>query len=66
MRYNNKLNYIFNLIYILFFSSVANAAETVPQAALGLPGWIGMSSGLVVLWLILRFYGKLSYEPQAG
>ena len=29
--------------------------------ALGVPWWIGMTLGLVVLWLILRFYGKPSY-----
>ena len=34
--------------------------------ALGSPWWIGMSLGLVVLWLILRFYGKQSYETQTG
>jgi len=36
------------------------------MTALGSPWWLGMSVGLVVLWLILRFYGKLSYEPQAA
>jgi len=36
------------------------------MSALGSPWWIGMSLGLLVLWLILRFYGKPSYEPQAG
>jgi hypothetical protein len=34
--------------------------------ALGSPWWLGMSLGMVVLWLILRFYGKLSDQPQAG
>ncbi len=34
--------------------------------SLGAPWWLGMSLGLLVLWLIIRFYGKLSYEPQAG
>ena len=34
--------------------------------ALGPPWWVGMLAGLVVLWLILRFYGKPSYEPQPG
>jgi Na+/H+ antiporter NhaC len=34
------------------------------MTALGAPWWLGMSLGLVVLWMILRFYGKLSYEPQ--
>ncbi len=32
------------------------------MTALGSPWWIGLSLGLVILWLILRFYGKLSYE----
>jgi Na+/H+ antiporter NhaC len=36
------------------------------MTALGSPWWLGMSLGLVVLWLILKFYGKPSYEPQAG
>ena len=34
--------------------------------ALGSPWWLGMTLGLAVLWLILRFYGKLSDEPQAA
>ena len=34
--------------------------------ALGLPWWISMSLGLAILWLLLRYYGELSYEPQAG
>ena len=29
--------------------------------ALGPPWWIGMTLGLAVLWLILRYIGKLSY-----
>jgi len=36
------------------------------MTALGTPWWIGMTLGLVILWLILKFYGKLSYEPQPG
>ena len=36
------------------------------MTALGSPWWVGMSIGLLVLWLILRFYGKLSQAPQAG
>jgi Na+/H+ antiporter NhaC len=36
------------------------------MTALGSPWWLGMSLGLIVLWLILKFYGKLSYEPQTG
>ncbi len=36
------------------------------MTALGSPWWLGMSIGIVVLWLILRFYGKLSREPQPG
>ncbi len=36
------------------------------MTALGSPWWLGMSLGLIVLWLILRFYGKLSYEPQSA
>lgn len=36
------------------------------MTALGSPWWFGMSLGLLILWLILRFIGKPSYEPQAG
>ena len=36
------------------------------MTGLGSPWWLGMSLALVVLWLILRFYGKPSHEPQAG
>jgi Na+/H+ antiporter NhaC len=36
------------------------------MTALGSPWWLGMTLGLVVLWLILRFYGKLSDQPQAA
>ena len=32
------------------------------MTALGSPWWLGMSLGLLILWLILRFYGKLSHE----
>ena len=35
------------------------------MTALGSPWWLGMLIGVVVLWLILRFYGKLSREPLA-
>jgi hypothetical protein len=34
--------------------------------ALGPPWWIGMAIGLLVLWLILRFYGKPSYAVDTG
>ena len=36
------------------------------MTALGSPWWVGMSIGLLVLWLTLRFIGKPSYAPQAG
>jgi Na+/H+ antiporter NhaC len=36
------------------------------MTALGSPWWIGMSLGLIVLWLVLRFIGKPSYMPQTG
>ena len=36
------------------------------MTALGSPWWLGMSIGLVVLWLIIRFFGKPSREPQAA
>lgn len=34
------------------------------MTALGSPWWLGISIGLVVLWLILRFYGKPSRLAQ--
>jgi len=36
------------------------------MTALGSPWWLGMSLGLVALWLILRFFGKHSTEPQSA
>lgn len=36
------------------------------MTALGSPWWLGISIGLIVLWLILRFYGKPSRLPQAA
>ncbi len=36
------------------------------MTALGSPWWLGMSLGLLVLWLILRYFGKLSCQPQIG
>jgi len=35
------------------------------MTAMGSPWWLGMSLGLVILWLILKFYGKSASEPQA-
>jgi len=34
--------------------------------SLGPPWWLGMTLGLVVLWLILRFYGEPSYAESPG
>ena len=36
------------------------------MTALGSPWWLGMSLGLIILWLIIRFIGKPSFAPQAG
>jgi Na+/H+ antiporter NhaC len=36
------------------------------MTALGVPWWIGMTVGLILLWLILRFFGQYSYQPQTG
>jgi Na+/H+ antiporter NhaC len=36
------------------------------MTALGSPWWIGMSLGLISLWLILRFIGKPSQVPITG
>jgi Na+/H+ antiporter NhaC len=36
------------------------------MTALGSPWWLGIGIGLVVLWLILRFYGKPSYQGSAS
>jgi len=35
------------------------------MTAMGSPWWLGMTLGLTVLWLILRFYGKPSQVPLA-
>lgn len=34
--------------------------------SLGAPWWLGLSLGLGILWLILRLFGKLSYQQPAG
>jgi Na+/H+ antiporter NhaC len=34
------------------------------MTALGSPWWLGLSLGLLVLWLILKFYGKPSMLPE--
>jgi len=36
------------------------------MTALGAPWWLGMSLGLAILWLILKYFGKTSQLPQAG
>lgn len=36
------------------------------MTALGSPWWLGISIGLILLWLILRLFGKTSDVPQAG
>jgi len=36
------------------------------MTALGSPWWLGMSLGLIVLWLILRFYGQPTHLTQAA
>ncbi|MCP4044976.1 MAG: Na+/H+ antiporter NhaC family protein [Gammaproteobacteria bacterium] len=53
------------LPYALTVGGTAILIGSIPTA-LGLPWWLGMSVGLLILWLILKFYGKPSYEPQAG
>ena len=52
------------LPYAMTVGGVAILFGTI-MTALGSPWWIGMSLGLLILWLIIRFYGKLSYESQA-
>jgi Na+/H+ antiporter NhaC len=34
------------------------------MTALGSPWWLGISLGLIILWLILKFFGKVSYATQ--
>jgi len=51
--------------YAMTVGAVAILFGTI-MSALGSPWWIGLSLSLVILWLILRFYGKLSYESHAG
>ncbi|NOR18740.1 MAG: Na+/H+ antiporter NhaC family protein, partial [Xanthomonadales bacterium] len=53
------------LPYALTVGGVAILFGSI-MTALGTPWWIGMTLGLVILWLILKFYGKQSYEPQPG
>jgi len=53
------------LPYAMTVGGVAILIGSIPTA-LGLPWWLGMSIGLLILWLILKYYGKPSYEPQAG
>jgi len=53
------------LPYALTVGAVAVLFGSI-MTALGSPWWLGMSLGLVILWLILRFYGKLPYAPQTG
>jgi len=36
------------------------------MTALGSPWWLGIGIGLLVLWLVLRFYGKPSYQESAS
>ena len=47
--------------YAMTVGGVAILFGTI-MTALGSPWWIGMSLSLLILWLIIRFYGKLSYE----
>ncbi len=53
------------LPYAMTVGGVAILIGSIPTA-LGLPWWLGMTVGLLILWLILKYYGKPSYEPQAG
>jgi len=53
------------LPYAMTVGGTAILIGSIPTA-LGLPWWLGMSVGLLILWLILKFYGKPSYVPQTG
>jgi Na+/H+ antiporter NhaC len=53
------------LPYAMTVGGVAILLGSV-MTALGSPWWVGMSLGLLILWLILRFYGQLSDTPQVG
>jgi Na+/H+ antiporter NhaC len=53
------------LPYAITVGSVAILLGSI-MTALGSPWWFGMSLGLVVLWAILRYFGKLPDEPGAG
>ena len=50
MLYNNKLSFIFNVLYLLVFSSLANAAETTPLAA---GSWIAIVPPLLTIAVAL-------------
>jgi Na+/H+ antiporter NhaC len=53
------------LPYALTVGGVAILFGSI-MTALGTPWWLGIAIGIVVLWLILRFYGELSREPQTA
>ncbi len=52
MLYNKTLKYILYVIYLLFFSTIANAAESVPQAA---GSWFSILPPLLTIAVALAF-----------
>jgi len=50
MLYNNKINNIVYVLYLLFFSTIANAAETEPQAA---GSWLAIVPPLLTIAIAL-------------
>lgn len=53
------------LPYAMTVGTTAILAGSV-LTALGSPWWLGISLGLAILWLILRYFGKHSNQPQGG
>jgi hypothetical protein len=52
MLNNNMLKYTLYVIYLLFFSTVANAAESAPQAA---GSWVSILPPLLTIAVALAF-----------
>ena len=51
MYNNNNINNILNVFYLLFFSTIANATETEPQAA---GSWIAILPPVLTIAIALE------------
>jgi len=52
------------LPYAILVGLVSLIAGTLP-VAMGLPWWLGLAAGILLLWLALRFFGQFS-DPQSS